>query len=1614
MEILKREISVTVSGPDNQAEGEEYTMTNLSDGTVSFSVVYNGENRTLKAVIGNTVQNESITAVISFRDYANGYYNNNIISDETANVATYLLRIELSASDGTDLNNYDTDAVMSDVNGGTKYQLKVEKRIVYLTLSAVDDDSITVSDTEEATFITTYNSSSKAALITWAQAENVSPGQGLIEKDVADFSIELSFYDVSNEMVTEPINAVTYEVRNSNYANNPNYDVRIAEASETEGSIVWRLIIQPAVLEVATTLSTYNRDGADHVGKIYDGQPFSYSTNRIQYNFTGFQGNDENSVSVFRNAFTYAFYSVVDGERIALGSNAPVNAGSYVVDMIWDDSNIAYPAANYRLSDDNGIIEEKFTIAKRYLGVSFSGNADQNYDATYKVREITITSLANTPNSGPIGEYEFDFINYAVEITDNEFVYKLIGNGFDGYRNVGTYFFTGCLNPDADPSVYDNANYEIYPEAFEYTNANWESEGYPDIGGGLVDDDGNMLIAPGKLNIHPYTTSINVTEVADKVVLQKEYGTVDGSRLSFVHELIEGEALDMRLTRRDGEDVGSYDIIGVVILNEDIKDNYNIQINGTLEFEITKRQVAIDINDDMIRVDYDGTIYLRSANDIPSGSSSTRYIYPKLTVGNPFYRSTTVTIDDTETHIIKFAYIPDVGVNGVSDAGWYNISSAVLLSEGDQSKFELSLIGTSFQKFRIAPQLLSFSLGDVDNDGTGFVPDPNVAGRSVITRTFQYSDYAEPDYYKYMVIPEKNQDGSYWGYAPLDNEYSEWLKSDDRTQEELDAIFRKYFRIVRANQGSENSHYVGEYQLTITVLDGNGNENHNFEPGSDVEYFLLINRFDLNTVVTENDWNSIIKLVQKEKTYDGTNYIADFRTGLENLLGTEFTAKFAEYYDLLDLRFTAAYDSDTGYYAGEGKNITISCNFLGASGSTLNANFILPDAKKLAGQGRILKRKLTVSISDYNTPISLTYGESIDYSGEVVTGYTDAIVSAVFEGFIVGENPGNTGIAATLLYKDGSAYDVIKTVGNYTLKVTAAYIDSALHENYEISDADSGRAEAFRQVTVQARAITVVASGKVYEKPINGHTDVPNFYVYNGEPQSPTSIFNDYFTVEGLLTGLEDANLRISYSITMSTGEVSDSAWVMMNRFVLYTGDESQDILNKNYTMASNLTVNIPARIRSLGTVSVNGAVNNSITTVYNNQPVSVSYTDQLLEMDGYVVSVELRYSGAAGTGTVYPFDVNDENYENGYSFNAPKNAGDYELGVYLKIAGDETNNDIETFYSYQYTVRLKINKAKPRIMFSAQNLEMTYGDFDPIDNAITAAVYFLASEEVPSEPVSVSYSFVLSDGTLPVNPPVGTHTVTAVFAGNANYEGVSALEANTTLRINPKKITVGISGTDNLVYSGVDLADQIIVTFNGVIEGDSCEPVKRFTNNVSNTSVTQVINAGQYTVRVSPSNTNYEISGPSAENFTVKKRTLTVTANAPGTHYGDTPQFEYSYDGFAEGDTVEDLLKAPTVNLGGIMVGDNAIRPSGGDDPNYEFVYKESILVVLKPEGSDDKPAAKLTNTTTIVLIVLGAVAGIALLIFLSYFIKTMTYRSMYNVEAIKKKVNGEFKRKK
>ena len=90
-------------------------------------------------------------------------------------------------------------------------------------------------------------------------------------------------------------------------------------------------------------------------------------------------------------------------------------------------------------------------------------------------------------------------------------------------------------------------------------------------------------------------------------------------------------------------------------------------------------------------------------------------------------------------------------------------------------------------------------------------------------------------------------------------------------------------------------------------------------------------------------------------------------------------------------------------------------------------------------------------------------------------------------------------------------------------------------------------------------------------------------------------------------------------------------------------------------------------------------------------------------------------------------------------------------------------------------------------------------------------------------------------------------------------------------------------------------------------------------------------------------------------------------------------------------------------------MVGANNVAPSGGVDQNYDFAYNETILVLIRV--NDAKKG--LSNEWTVAIIVISVIAGVALMICLGYAVKTATYRSMYNVDAIKKKVRNDMKKK-
>ena len=159
----------------------------------------------------------------------------------------------------------------------------------------------------------------------------------------------------------------------------------------------------------------------------------------------------------------------------------------------------------------------------------------------------------------------------------------------------------------------------------------------------------------------------------------------------------------------------------------------------------------------------------------------------------------------------------------------------------------------------------------------------------------------------------------------------------------------------------------------------------------------------------------------------------------------------------------------------------------------------------------------------------------------------------------------------------------------------------------------------------------------------------------------------------------------------------------------------------------------------------------------------------------------------------------------------------------------------------------------------------------------------------------------------MPQFAPAGNHAVTARFESTVNYYATSK---ETSLVIKQKAVTVSFSGYTGLVYNGLDraLTDEINVTFNGVVDGDVCEPIKTFSPEV-------VKDAGTYFLEVRPGNSNYKTTGSISITFTIAKKTLVVSATAEDVVAGTQPTFNITYEGFIENDDESDLTVAPTVN---------------------------------------------------------------------------------------------------
>ncbi len=383
-----------------------------------------------------------------------------------------------------------------------------------------------------------------------------------------------------------------------------------------------------------------------------------------------------------------------------------------------------------------------------------------------------------------------------------------------------------------------------------------------------------------------------------------------------------------------------------------------------------------------------------------------------------------------------------------------------------------------------------------------------------------------------------------------------------------------------------------------------------------------------------------------------------------------------------------------------------------------------------------------------------------------------------------------------------------------------------------------------------------------------------------------------------------------------------------------------------NYNLKTT-NIEIQAYVKKLADVAmVNEAYD------FNNEEQNIS-VDIQNALDG--VSYEIHYFKLDGTALE----------------GAPIDAGTYNAECVVIL------DDYQTTMA---RAKLTINKIQPSLYFTG-NFNQVYGSFTPIKASVKAVGLL-------DENVKVKYSFEVENEPFPAFPQAGSHIVTALYEESTNYLEVRS-EHN--LKIAKKEITVTFDNYKGLVYNGYTRNDDITVRFNGIVEGDSCVPVKLF-------NVEQVKNAGNYRLEVNPSNDSYMITGTRSINFSIAKKALSVSVgNDTSAEIGTTPQFNIMYDGFVENESVEDLEKAPAIKPSSGVVGTNKVQYINGIDENYTFVYAENTYVLTYENKNADKP-----NYTPYIVIG-AAIGGIVLIFVLGYVIKIRNFSRIAN--AVKKR---------
>jgi len=312
--------------------------------------------------------------------------------------------------------------------------------------------------------------------------------------------------------------------------------------------------------------------------------------------------------------------------------------------------------------------------------------------------------------------------------------------------------------------------------------------------------------------------------------------------------------------------------------------------------------------------------------------------------------------------------------------------------------------------------------------------------------------------------------------------------------------------------------------------------------------------------------------------------------------------------------------------------------------------------------------------------------------------------------------------------------------------------------------------------------------------------------------------------------------------------------------------------------------------------VSVTGAENGVITTVYNGSPVSV-------KANGADVTFKYEYKGIDGT-------------DYAVSTTAPTNAGTYE--VTISFDGDDTYN------AYSATVKLVINKADSQLEISMDDYKVGQTDVEPVvvKNTSGAEVTYVYEGAGSTE--------YAKNAAKPTD--VGNYVVTATAAETNNYNSATAnatfkveMAQRTDVPENKPQLKAGAMVLDDSFSIEVEADTEYCLTDADGKVLTEYQTTAEFTGLKSNTTY--------YVQSRRPANSEGLASDPCAQKLEVKTLTSALLDD-----------FERKAAGDGAGNFAVSNTKAHS--------GNNSLM-SGTSDGAYGFILQPNSLVERDDNGN-------------------------------------------------------------